>query len=120
MRKKVEIRKYSVWRMDVAMRNTEKKRQTVKVVGGGLAGCEAAWQLAEQGIDVLLYEMKPVNFSPAHHSEKLAELVCSNSLKAERIENACGLLKAESLAFWLSDDAGSGQSASSGRRRPGC
>lgn len=83
----------------MAMRNTEKKRQTVKVVGGGLAGCEAAWQLAEQGIDVLLYEMKPVNFSPAHHSEKLAELVCSNSLKAERIENACGLLKAEMRLF---------------------
>lgn len=71
----------------------------VKVIGGGLAGCEAAWQLAKQGIDVALYDMKPKKFSPAHHSEKLAELVCSNSLKAERIENACGLLKAEMRLF---------------------
>ena len=72
---------------------------TVKVVGAGLAGCEAAWQLAQQGIKVLLYEMKPVKFSPAHRSENFAELVCSNSLKAERIENACGLLKAEMRLF---------------------
>lgn len=79
------------------MKNDEKK--TVKVIGAGLAGCEAAWQLAEHGIDVLLYEMKPVRFSPAHHSENFAELVCSNSLKAERIENACGLLKAEMRLF---------------------
>ena len=71
----------------------------VKVVGAGLAGCEAAWQLAQQGIKVLLYEMKPVKFSPAHHSQNFAELVCSNSLKAERIENACGLLKAEMRLF---------------------
>lgn len=71
----------------------------VKVIGGGLAGCEAAWQLAEQGIEVTLYEMKPVKYSPAHSSEKLAELVCSNSLKADRIENACGLLKEEMRMF---------------------
>lgn len=72
---------------------------TVKVIGAGLAGCEAAWQLARRGIDVTLYEMKPVKFSPAHHSEQFAELVCSNSLKAERIENACGLLKEEMRRF---------------------
>ena len=67
----------------------------VQVIGGGLAGCEAALQLSRQGISVSLYEMKPKKFTPAHKSELLAELVCSNSLKAERIENACGLLKEE-------------------------
>lgn len=72
---------------------------TVKVIGAGLAGCEAAWQLAKYGIDVCLYEMKPEKFSPAHKSENLFELVCSNSLKAERIENACGLLKEEMRFF---------------------
>lgn len=71
----------------------------VNVVGGGLAGCEAAWQLAKRGIRVKLFEMKPIKFSPAHSDENLAELVCSNSLKAERIENACGLLKEEMRLF---------------------
>lgn len=68
---------------------------TVKVIGAGLAGSEAAWQLANRGIDVELYEMKPKKYSLAHSSEYFAELVCSNSLKADRIENACGLLKEE-------------------------
>jgi len=72
---------------------------TVQVIGAGLAGCEAAWQLAERGIEVVLYEMKPKKFSPAHTSDMLAELVCSNSLKADRIENACGLLKEEMRLF---------------------
>lgn len=81
------------------MKNDKDTMPIVKVIGAGLAGCEAAWQLAKQGIPVMLYEMKPVRFSPAHHSEKLAELVCSNSLKAERIENACGLLKEEMRLF---------------------
>jgi methylenetetrahydrofolate--tRNA-(uracil-5-)-methyltransferase len=67
----------------------------VKVIGGGLAGCEAAWQIAQSGKDVELYEMKPVKFSPAHHYKGFAELVCSNSLKASRLESAAGLLKAE-------------------------
>ncbi len=71
----------------------------VKVIGAGLAGCEAALQLANRGIEVLLYEMKPKKFSPAHASENFAELVCSNSLKADRIENACGLLKEEMRLF---------------------
>ena len=71
----------------------------VKVIGAGLAGCEAAWQLAEHGIDAELCEMKPEKYSPAHKSENFAELVCSNSLKAERIENACGLLKEEMRLF---------------------
>lgn len=68
---------------------------TVSVIGAGLAGCEAAWQLACRGIPVTLYEMKPVKFSPAHHYEGFAELVCSNSLKASRVGSAAGLLKEE-------------------------
>ena len=67
----------------------------VKVVGAGLAGSEAAWQLAQRGIQVTLYEMKPVKMSPAHHSPDFAELVCSNSLRGDRLENAVGLLKEE-------------------------
>ena len=66
----------------------------VSVVGAGLAGCEAAFQLAERGIPVDLYEMKPQKMSPAHHSGDFCELVCSNSLRSDRIENAVGLLKA--------------------------
>ena len=65
------------------------------VIGGGLAGCESAWALANSGISVKLYEMKPVRYSPAHHHEDLAELVCSNSLKASRLASAGGLLKTE-------------------------
>jgi methylenetetrahydrofolate--tRNA-(uracil-5-)-methyltransferase len=71
----------------------------VKVIGAGLAGCEATWQLVKRGIEVELYEMKPKKFSPAHSNEGFAELVCSNSLKADRIENACGLLKEEMRMF---------------------
>ena len=67
----------------------------VKVIGAGLAGCEAAWQLAQRGIPVELYEMKPRKMSPAHHSEDFAELVCSNSFRGDRLENAVGLLKEE-------------------------
>ena len=65
------------------------------VVGAGLAGCEAAWQIANRGYRVTLVEMKPIAFSPAHKSEYFAELVCSNSLKASRLESAAGLLKEE-------------------------
>ena len=68
---------------------------TAHVIGAGLAGCEAAWALSNAGISVRLYEMKPKKFSPAHHSEQFAELVCSNSLKAQRIGSAAGMLKAE-------------------------
>ena len=67
----------------------------VKVIGAGLAGSEAAWQLANRGIQVELYEMKPKKMSPAHHSSDFAELVCSNSLRGDRLENAVGLLKEE-------------------------
>ena len=68
---------------------------TVKVIGAGLAGSEAAWQLAQRGIHVELYEMRPEKKSPAHHTENFAELVCSNSLRGDRLENAVGLLKEE-------------------------
>ena len=70
-------------------------KNNVTVIGAGLAGCEAAWQLAERGISVTLIEMKPVKFTPAHHYTGFAELVCSNSLRSDRLENAVGLLKEE-------------------------
>ena len=69
--------------------------QRINVVGAGLAGCEAAYQVAKRGVQVNLYECKPVHKSPAHHLDTFAELVCSNSLRADNIENASGLLKHE-------------------------
>ncbi|MBE6533021.1 MAG: methylenetetrahydrofolate--tRNA-(uracil(54)-C(5))-methyltransferase (FADH(2)-oxidizing) TrmFO [Ruminococcaceae bacterium] len=69
--------------------------QTVKVIGAGLAGCEAAWSAARLGVNVELYEMKPHKFSPAHHRAGFAELVCSNSLRSNQLNNAVGLLKEE-------------------------
>ncbi|MGM9551216.1 MAG: methylenetetrahydrofolate--tRNA-(uracil(54)-C(5))-methyltransferase (FADH(2)-oxidizing) TrmFO [Clostridia bacterium] len=71
----------------------------LKIIGGGLAGCEAAWQAARMGVKVELYEMKPVKFSPAHENSDLCELVCSNSLKGAGLDNACGLLKEEMRRF---------------------
>ena len=67
----------------------------VTILGAGLAGCEAALWLAGKGVQIELYEQKPVHFSPAHKSEGFAELICSNSLKAERLDSASGLLKEE-------------------------
>ena len=67
----------------------------VTVIGAGLAGCEAAWQLAQRGIAVALHEMKPEKTTPAHHTADFAELCCSNSLRSDQIENAVGLLKEE-------------------------
>lgn len=67
----------------------------VVVIGAGLAGSEAAWQLAQSGVKVKLYEMRPINTTPAHHTDKFAELVCSNSLRSNQLENAVGLLKEE-------------------------
>src|SRR5471032_1827239 len=75
------------------MRNS--KRLTLKVIGGGLAGCEAAWQAAQTGVAVELYEMRPVRRGPAHQTDMLAELVCSNSMRGAALENAVGLLKEE-------------------------
>ncbi|MBY0097593.1 FADH(2)-oxidizing methylenetetrahydrofolate--tRNA-(uracil(54)-C(5))-methyltransferase TrmFO [Mesobacillus maritimus] len=69
--------------------------KVVNVVGAGLAGSEAAWQLAKRGINVRLYEMRPVKLTPAHHTDKFAELVCSNSLRANSLTNAVGVLKEE-------------------------
>ena len=73
--------------------------EKIKVIGAGLAGCEAALQIASRGIYVELYEQKPLKMSPAHHSELFAELVCSNSLKAARVDSAAGLLKEEMRRF---------------------
>jgi methylenetetrahydrofolate--tRNA-(uracil-5-)-methyltransferase len=86
--KHTRIDKVSKWRIKM----TEK---VVNVVGAGLAGSEAAWQLAKQGINVRLYEMRPVKQTPAHHTDKFAELVCSNSLRANTLTNAVGVLKEE-------------------------
>lgn len=69
--------------------------KTLTIIGGGLAGCEAAWQAAERGVPVTLHEMKPEKHSPAHHLPGLAELVCSNSLRGDSLDNAVGLLKEE-------------------------
>src|SRR3954466_13872182 len=69
--------------------------RTVRIVGGGLAGSEAAWQLAERGHDVVLHQMRPVRQTPAHQGDRLAELVCSNTFKSTETSNAHGLLKAE-------------------------
>lgn len=69
--------------------------QVVNVIGAGLAGSEAAWQIAKRGIQVKLYEMRPVKQTPAHHTDKFAELVCSNSLRANTITNAVGVIKEE-------------------------
>ena len=67
----------------------------ITIIGGGLAGSEAALQVAKRGIKVKLYEMKPVKFSEAHSNKNFAEIVCSNSLKSNLLTNACGLLKQE-------------------------
>ena len=69
--------------------------KTVNIIGGGLAGCEAAYQIAKRGYKVKLYEMKPTKFSNAHSNKNLAEIVCSNSFKSNLHTNACGLLKEE-------------------------
>jgi methylenetetrahydrofolate--tRNA-(uracil-5-)-methyltransferase len=84
--------------------------EVVHIVGGGLAGSEAAWQLAERGHDVVIHEMRGVRGTPAHKTERLAELVCSNTFKSTETSNAHGLLKAEmrllgSIVLWAADEA---------------
>ena len=69
--------------------------ESLLIIGGGLAGCEAAWQASRLGVSITLYEMRPHKFTPAHHTDLLAELVCSNSLRATALSNAVGLLKEE-------------------------
>ena len=75
------------------------QEQRINILGAGLAGCEAAWQAAERGVKVRLFEMKPHKMTPAHHSNGFAELVCSNSLRSDCISNAVGLLKEEMRRF---------------------
>ena len=85
----------------IFLRQTEPEKRKgrinmhINVYGAGLAGCEAAWQAAKRGVSVRLYEMKPKRFTPAHHREGFAELVCSNSLRSDRVTNGVGLLKEE-------------------------
>ncbi len=74
-------------------------KNNITVIGAGLAGCEAAWQAAERGVSVTLYEIKPNKYTPAHHSDKFGELVCSNSFRSNQLNNAVGLLKAELSAM---------------------
>ena len=69
--------------------------ERVTVIGGGLAGSEAAWQLAKRGITVDFYEMRPQKMTPAHKTDRLAELVCTNSMRSNQLSNAVGLLKEE-------------------------
>src|SRR5215475_3075712 len=71
------------------------KSHRIKIIGAGLAGCEAAWQCARRGVEVHLYEMRPAKSTPAHQTDKFAELVCSNSLKSESPNTAPWLLKEE-------------------------
>lgn len=78
-----------------AQKNTGAAVPPILVIGAGLAGCEAAWAIAQAGIPAALADMKPRRFSPAHQREGFAELVCSNSLKAKRLDSAAGLLKEE-------------------------
>jgi methylenetetrahydrofolate--tRNA-(uracil-5-)-methyltransferase len=85
-------------------------RPPITIVGGGLAGCEAAWQLAERGVEVEIHEMRPLVATPAHRTDKLAELVCSNTFKSTELTNAHGLLKGEmrglgSLILWAAEQA---------------
>jgi methylenetetrahydrofolate--tRNA-(uracil-5-)-methyltransferase len=80
---------------DKAIHDYARATQRLTVIGGGLAGCEAAWQAALAGVDVDLYEMRPLKSGPAHKTDRLAELVCSNSLRGAALENAVGLLKEE-------------------------
>ncbi len=74
-------------------------KEYIEIIGGGLAGCEAAWQAAKRKIPVVMYEMRPHRFSPAHHTENLAELVCSNSFRSDAVDSAVGLLKEEMRCF---------------------
>ena len=80
----------------------------ITIIGGGLAGSEAAYQIAKRGIKVKLYEMKPIKYSEAHSNENFAEIVCSNSFKSNLLTNACGLLKEELRRLEEEADAYSG------------
>ena len=81
--------------VDTILKILKMENNYINVIGAGLAGCEAAYQAAKRGVKVRLYEMKPSKYSPAHHNENFAELVCSNSLRSDELSNAIGVLKAE-------------------------
>lgn len=86
----------------------------VTIIGAGLAGCEACWQLIKRGIPVKLVEMRPLKSSDAHHSDQFAELVCSNSLRSDSLQNAVGYFKRRNAAFGFIDHEGSGCSPCTG------
>jgi methylenetetrahydrofolate--tRNA-(uracil-5-)-methyltransferase len=96
--------------LEVVTLTADARRSRVTIVGGGLAGAEAAWQVASRGVPVALYEMRPVRPTPVHKTDGLAELVCSNSFRGDKLDNAVGLLKAEmrrlsSLVMQAADEA---------------
>ena len=95
----------------------ERQRDQIHIVGGGLAGSEAAWQLAERGHDVVIHEMRGVRGTPAHKTDRLAELVCSNTFKSTETSNAHGLLKAEMRLLGSVVLAGGRRGARSRRQR---
>ncbi len=92
----------------------------IKIIGAGLAGCEAAWQCARRGVEVELYEMRPVKSTPAHQTDKFAELVCSNSLKSESENTAPWLLKEEMRRVGFAAAAHRQRDQRSRRTRSGC
>ena len=89
----------------------------IHIIGGGLAGCEAAWQAAERGVDVTLHEMRPVRPTAVHQTDGLAELVCSNSFRGDKLDNAVGLLKEEMRRLGSLVMRGRRRGARAGRRR---
>mgnify|MGYP003694367099 CR=1 FL=1 len=95
----------------------------IHIIGGGLAGCEAAWQAASLGVPVVLHEMRPVRPTAVHKTDQLAELVCSNSLRGDKLDNAVGLLEGRNAAARLAGHARGRYAPRSGRRgarrRPG-
>ena len=84
-----------VYKKIILVKEYDDMPEKVTVVGGGLAGSEAAWQLAKRGITVDFYEMRPEKMTPAHKTDQLAELVCTNSMRSNQLSNAVGLLKEE-------------------------
>jgi len=119
-------RNENLWsRSRIARRDRQRARAMVTVVGGGLAGSEAAWQLARSGVRVRLHEMRPVQMTAAHQSDQLAELVCSNSFRSASLDAASGLLKEEmrrlgSLTMAVADRTRCRRSGAGGRPRAVC
>lgn len=95
----VNTQKNNLASQDAFLEGCENMKDYIHVIGGGLAGCEAAYYIAQAGIKVKLHEQRPTKTTGAHHSDLLGELVCSNSLKSKSLENACGLLKEEMRQF---------------------